>query len=138
MDAQPSRRRKTCCQETLGDLSQGTAWYLASWSLRHRHHCRRASAQHCTAMTNWPNTIQCFDPDDIMSFGIKFFVTNHQPPTTHLPSICHAATKCRQPSFFFGEKLRPVHPLSDKVLERLGTEQAESFSDFDSNGVLPY
>ena len=30
MDAQPSRRRKIWCQETLGHLSQGTGWYLAS------------------------------------------------------------------------------------------------------------
>ena len=28
----PSGRRKTWCQETLGHLSQGTGWYLASWS----------------------------------------------------------------------------------------------------------
>ena len=32
---------------------------------------RRASAQHCTGMTNWPNTIQCHGSDDIMSLGIK-------------------------------------------------------------------
>ena len=32
MDAQPSGRRKTWCQETLCHLSQGTGWYLASWS----------------------------------------------------------------------------------------------------------
>ena len=32
---------------------------------------RRASAQHCTGMTNWPNTIQCLGSDDIMSPGIK-------------------------------------------------------------------
>ena len=32
---------------------------------------RRASAQHCTGMTNWPNTIQCLGSDDIMSLGIK-------------------------------------------------------------------
>ena len=30
-----------------------------------------ASAQHSTGMTNWPNTIQCFGSDDIMSLGIK-------------------------------------------------------------------
>ena len=30
-----------------------------------------APAQHCTAMTNWPNTIQCLGSDDIMSLGIK-------------------------------------------------------------------
>ena len=30
-----------------------------------------ASAQHCTGMTNWPNTIQCLGSDDIMSLGIK-------------------------------------------------------------------
>ena len=29
---EPSGRRKTWCQETLGHLSQGTGWYLASWS----------------------------------------------------------------------------------------------------------
>ena len=32
---------------------------------------RRASAQYCTGMTNWPNTIQCLGSDDIMSLGIK-------------------------------------------------------------------
>ena len=32
MDVQPSGRRKTWCQETLCHLSQGTGWYLASWS----------------------------------------------------------------------------------------------------------
>ena len=31
-----------------------------------------ASAQHCTSMTNCPNTIQCLGSDDIMSLGIKF------------------------------------------------------------------
>ena len=36
---------------------------------------RRASAQHCTGMTNWPNTIQCLGSDDIMSLGIKSFAT---------------------------------------------------------------
>ena len=30
-----------------------------------------ASAQHCTGMANWPNTIQCLASDDIMSLGIK-------------------------------------------------------------------
>ena len=30
-----------------------------------------APAQHCTAMTNWPNTIQCLGSDDIMSLDIK-------------------------------------------------------------------
>ena len=34
-----------------------------------------ASAQHCTGMTNWPNTIQCLGSDDIMSLGIKSFAT---------------------------------------------------------------
>ena len=48
---------------------------MASWSwlcsavLRH-HRCR-ASAQRCTAMTNWPNTIQCLGSDNIMPLGIK-------------------------------------------------------------------
>ena len=53
MDAQPSGRQETWCQETSGHLSQGTGWYLASWS---------CPAQHCTGMTNhpvpwirWPN-----------------------------------------------------------------------------------
>ena len=35
----------------------------------------RQSAQHCTAMINWPNTIQCIGSDDIMSLGIKSFAT---------------------------------------------------------------
>ena len=30
-----------------------------------------ASAQHCTGMTNWPNTIHCLGQDDIMSLGIQ-------------------------------------------------------------------
>ena len=34
-----------------------------------------ASAQHCTAMTNWPNTIQCLRSDEIMSLGIKSSAT---------------------------------------------------------------
>ena len=36
---------------------------------------RRRVPQHCTAMTNWPNTIQCLGSDDIMSLGIKSFAT---------------------------------------------------------------
>ena len=32
-----------------------------------------ASAQRCTGMTSWPNTIHCPAYDDIMSFGIKSF-----------------------------------------------------------------
>ena len=32
---------------------------------------RRAPAQHCTGMTNWPNTIQCLGLDDLVSLGIK-------------------------------------------------------------------
>ena len=31
----------------------------------------RTSAQQCTGMTNWPNTIQYLGSDDIMSLGIK-------------------------------------------------------------------
>ena len=27
-----------------------------------------ASAQHCTGMTNWPNTIQCFGWDQVFGF----------------------------------------------------------------------
>ena len=34
-----------------------------------------ASAQHCTGMTTWPNTIHCLGSDDIMSLGIKSFAT---------------------------------------------------------------
>ena len=30
-----------------------------------------ASAQDCTGMANWPNTIQCLGSDDIISLGIK-------------------------------------------------------------------
>ena len=61
-------------------MSQGTGWYLASCSglcsavLRHRGG-GGASAQHCKAMTNWPNTIQCLGSDDIMSLGIKSSAT---------------------------------------------------------------
>ena len=32
-----------------------------------------SEAQHCTAMNSWPNTIQCFGSDDMMSPGIKSF-----------------------------------------------------------------
>ena len=32
-------------------------------------------AQHCTGTTNWPNTIQCLGPEDMMSLGIKSFAT---------------------------------------------------------------
>ena len=34
-----------------------------------------ASAQHCTGMTNWLNTIHCLGADDIMSLGINYFAT---------------------------------------------------------------
>ena len=37
--------------------------------MTHPDSCR--SAQHCTGMANWPNTIQCLGSDDIMSLGIK-------------------------------------------------------------------
>ena len=36
-----------------------------------RRRAAGAPAQHCTGMTNWPNTIQCLGSDDIMSLGIK-------------------------------------------------------------------
>ena len=36
-----------------------------------RHGGDGASAQHCTGMTNWPNTIQSLGSDDIVSLGIK-------------------------------------------------------------------
>ena len=42
------------------------------WGTRRR---RRAPAQHCTGMANWPNTIQCLGSDDIMSLGIKSSAT---------------------------------------------------------------
>ena len=35
------------------------------------------------------------------------------------------------------EKVEPIHPLSDKAFEGLGTQQDKSFSDFGSNRVLP-
>ena len=41
------------------------------WPLGHACAGRHASAQHCTGMANWPNTIQCLGSDDIMSLGIK-------------------------------------------------------------------
>ena len=34
-----------------------------------------ASAQYCTGMTNWPNSIQCLGSDDITSLGIKSFAS---------------------------------------------------------------
>ena len=36
----------------------------------------RLIAQHCTGMTNWPNTIQCLGSDDIMSLGIESLALN--------------------------------------------------------------
>ena len=39
----------------------------AIWPVGHA----RASAQHCTGMTNWPNSIQCLGSYDMMSLGIK-------------------------------------------------------------------
>ena len=42
-----------------------------------------ASAQHCTGMTNWPNTIQCLGSDDIMSLGIKSFATDSVHDEVH-------------------------------------------------------
>ena len=54
-------------------MSQDTRWHLASGSwLRNavpRHRRRRASAQHCKPMTNWPNTIHCLGSYTV--FGIK-------------------------------------------------------------------
>ena len=38
-----------------------------------RHGGSGASAQHCTAMNKWPNTIQHLGSDDIMSLDIKSF-----------------------------------------------------------------
>ena len=53
----PSGRRKTWCQETLGHLSQGTEWYLASWSCLCSavlgHPPPAAAPQHSTAQA-WP------------------------------------------------------------------------------------
>ena len=61
-------------QNMLG-ASFGTGWYLASGSCLCsavlRHGGGGASAQHCTSMTHWPNTIQCLGSDDIMPLGIK-------------------------------------------------------------------
>ena len=34
-----------------------------------------SSAQHCTGMTKWPNTIQCLCSDDVKSLGIKSSAT---------------------------------------------------------------
>ena len=34
-------------------------------------------------MTNWPNTIQCFVSDDIMSLGIKSFATESGHDKVH-------------------------------------------------------
>ena len=52
-----SRRWKTWCQETLGHLSQGTGWYLASWSCLSSavlgHPPPAAVPQHSTAQA-WP------------------------------------------------------------------------------------
>ena len=52
------------------DAKRHYVWYLAaSWSCTAA--AVGASAQHCTGMANWPNTIQCLGSDDIMSLGIK-------------------------------------------------------------------
>ena len=54
---------------------------MATWSclcsvvLRHGGGGASAQAQHCTATTNWLNTIQCLGSDDIMSLGIKSSAT---------------------------------------------------------------
>ena len=42
-----------------------------------------SSAQHCTAMTNWPNTIKCLGSDDMMSLGIKSSAIFQFPPQTN-------------------------------------------------------
>ena len=53
----PGGRWKTWCQETLGHLSQGTGWYLASWSCLCSavlgHPPPAAVPQHSTAQ-EWP------------------------------------------------------------------------------------
>ena len=64
-----AKRREVILAKALdGIWSVGHACAVLCWSTR-RH--RRAPAQHCTGMTNWPNTIQCLGSDDIMSLGIK-------------------------------------------------------------------
>ena len=55
-----------------------TCVYLSPWSAALTATAAAAacaSAQHCTGMTSWPNTIHCPAYDDIMSFGIKSFAT---------------------------------------------------------------
>ena len=40
---------------------------------------RRAPAQHCTSMTNWPNNMQFLGQDDLMSLGINLGAQNIAP-----------------------------------------------------------
>ena len=73
MDAQPSGKRKTWCHYVIlaraldGIWPVGHACAVLCWGTA----AAGASAQHCTGMTNWRNTIQCLGEDDIMSLGIK-------------------------------------------------------------------
>ena len=59
----------------LMSLTRDASWScLCSAVLRHGGG-GGASAQHSTALHNWPNAIQCLGSDDIMSLGIKSFAT---------------------------------------------------------------
>ena len=62
---------------------------------------RHASSQHCTGMTNWPNTIQCLGSDDIMSLGIKSSATEGFGPCfSSLGAWYQHLEICAKPDFW--------------------------------------
>ena len=76
-------------------------------------------------MTNWPNSIQCLGLDDIMSLGIKSsaFLRVEHPFSRKFKVSQKREFELRGPIANFEyvwEKVEPIHPLSDKVFERLG------------------
>ena len=75
-----------------------------------------ASAHHCTGMMNWTNTIQCLGSDHIMSLDVKSFATE---------GVGTKNVSGNQRPLFFGERLTPVHPLSDQVFKRHGCKAQE-------------
>ena len=82
MDAQPSGRRKIWCQETLGHLSQGTGWYLASWSCL------------CSAVLGHGDTIQWYPVPWLRWPNVSWHQVFHLPEPImnlimmHLSWIC--------------------------------------------------
>ena len=107
----------------------------------------RKAAQHCTGMTNWPNTIQCLGSDDIMSLGIKYSaLLKVEPPSAHGDSSNpNVHSQCSRQMFManvygkrFREMVEPITTPPGKVFERRGLLQVKSFREKNSNRVRRY